>query len=549
MIFYQDNDTTLHNGDARHMDALEDGSVQCVVTSPPYWGLRKYAGVPDLIWGGDPDCSHQWGSDILGDTRADAFKDWGDKGSGIEAKHIPVSQGAFCQCGAWRGSYGLEPTPEAYVSHTIEVLREVRRVLRPDGVAFVNLGDSYSSGSAKPYGTSGIEPPDSRPRGCASPYPSDACPVASALRTSDTDHQPCGGSDGDSHGPSQAHTASRTGRSDTSGSLGLTPTPRSAAATQGQQQSGDHADERPRASQESTQIASADGSPQSHVDPVCSGCLWFQRSASHSHYTTPSLKPKDLVLIPFRVALAAQADGWWVRSIIIWDKANPMPESVRDRPTTSHEYIIMLTKSARYYWNQEAVREQNKPESEERYRYSLEGSYTPGSAYPNEKREAPQNWKLNPAGRNIRSVWSFPSQPYAAAHFATFPEALPERCIKAATPEVGCCENCGAPWERQTNTTYTKPRGNSVIGGRKGTDESNQWGGFPVLNKAVETTGWQPTCSCDAGKVPSVVLDPFAGSCRTLWVAKRLGRRSVGYDLSRIYCELGVKGLHQQSLL
>ncbi len=119
--YYQDNDTTLYCGDARDMSELADGSIQCVVTSPPYWGLRKYSGVPDLIWGGDPDCDHQWGSDILGDTRADAFKDWGNKGSGIDAKHIPVSQGAFCQCGAWRGSYGLEPTPELYVEHTVEV--------------------------------------------------------------------------------------------------------------------------------------------------------------------------------------------------------------------------------------------------------------------------------------------------------------------------------------------------------------------------------------------------------------------------------------------
>lgn len=118
MIFYHDNDTVLHNGDARHMD-LEDGSVQMVVTSPPYWGLRKYAGVPDLIWGGDAECEHEWQTDTWyvnggGSTgvAGGAFSEPGPD----NAKRIKEgrwrSADTCSLCGAWRGSYGLEPTPD-----------------------------------------------------------------------------------------------------------------------------------------------------------------------------------------------------------------------------------------------------------------------------------------------------------------------------------------------------------------------------------------------------------------------------------------------------
>jgi DNA modification methylase len=129
-----------------------------------------------------------------------------------------------------------------------------------------------------------------------------------------------------------------------------------------------------------------------------------RRDRPASSYKQEGLKPKDLCLIPFRVALAAQADGWWARSDIIWAKPNPMPESIRDRPTRSHEYILMLTKSARYYWNAAAVMEK------------AIGATSGGAGK-----------------RNLRSVWTFPARPYRGAHFAVFPLELPKRCIEAAT--------------------------------------------------------------------------------------------------------------------
>ncbi len=438
--YYQDNDTVLHNSDARHMDALEDGSVQMVCTSPPYWGLRKYAGVPDLIWKGAPGCDHEWGKESFKTSTPDTAS--GIQGTPRPGNDYTASLGTTCSlCGAWRGSYGLEPTPELYVDHTIEVLREVRRVLRDDGVVFWNIGDSYASGKPKDYNSKGYDDPG-----------------------------------------------------------------------------------------------------------------W---SNNQSRVAPPGLKPKDLVLIPFRVALAAQADGWWVRSIIIWDKANPMPESVRDRPTTSHEYIIMLTKSARYYWDAEAVRETAIHEG----RLVKASGPTAKNAIAdevNDRATAAGFTKHDTlvTGRNVRSVWSFPSQPHPEAHFATFPEALPERCIKAATPEVGCCEKCGAPWTRVLKGGFTDHDGETESEYGTGTT-ANRLAKMRQAARAQggeyantrETTGWQPTCKCDAGKVPSVVLDPFAGNGTTLWVAKRLGRKSVGYELSEEYCALAVERLHQQVLL
>ncbi|GAH62255.1 unnamed protein product, partial [marine sediment metagenome] len=150
MPYYQDNHIRIFNKDCRHMDELPDESVQCVVTSPPYFGLRKYSGEQELIWG-DNHCEHKWG---IKPKTVRHSKIWASN-SPIEnrppEKQLSVSQGNFCSlCGAWRGAYGLEPTPEMYIEHTIEILREIKRVLRPDGVVFWNIGDSYAQ--AKGHG-------------------------------------------------------------------------------------------------------------------------------------------------------------------------------------------------------------------------------------------------------------------------------------------------------------------------------------------------------------------------------------------------------------
>ena len=146
------------------------------------------------------------------------------------------------------------------------------------------------------------------------------------------------------------------------------------------------------------------------------------------------LKPKDLVGIPWRTAFALQDDGWYLRSDIIWAKPNPMPESVTDRPTKAHEYVFLLSKQPRYYFDQEAVRE---PAT---YYGPNGGPDTMNGTVNARPREMTSRAGVKPdviPGRNIRSVWDIATQPYAEAHFATFPEELPRRCIKAGCPKGG----------------------------------------------------------------------------------------------------------------
>jgi len=190
-------------------------------------------------------------------------------------------------------------------------------------------------------------------------------------------------------------------------------------------------------------------------------------------------KPKDLCLIPQRVAIAAQEDGWWVRSDIIWAKPNPMPESVRDRPTNAYEHILMLTKSKKYYWDIDAVREPHTTPDGMGWAANGQGSQYHTSDYGNRRGKADftrsdglQSMGGHPNGRNLRDVWTIATQPSGFKHYAAFPAKLPELCIKAAT------------------------------------------------------------------KPGDTVLDPFAGTGRALEVALKLGREAIGFDVSEKYCDM-----------
>jgi DNA modification methylase len=151
----------------------------------------------------------------------------------------------------------------------------------------------------------------------------------------------------------------------------------------------------------------------------------------------PNLKKKDLAGIPHKTAFALQEIGYYLRSDIVWEKPNPMPESITDRPTKSKEYIFMLTKSPQYFFNQDAVREPLKQASLDRARYGWDGNKT---EYSNgmKKMTAKEFSRMTPEnGRNIRDVWEFPAKGYKGAHFATFPPELPRRCILAGCPKGG----------------------------------------------------------------------------------------------------------------
>lgn len=339
---------------------LESESVQCVVTSPPYWGLRDY---------------------------------------GVE------------------GQIGLEATPAEYLEKMVGVFAAVWRVLRPDGTLWLNLGDCYNAynGNSGP-GSGDVDNPQKRKNR-----------------------------------------------------------------------------QRPRLTQ-------------------------------GYGLTSTTLKPKDLVGMPWRVAFALQAAGWWIRSDIIWSKPNPMPESVTDRPTKAHEYLFLMSRAERYYYDADAVREvaiypdgPNSPQSigsphgqgftrrartwnhqrnpippaggprklpavhregQSRAGVSAEGYDDRKWQDRSDGRSRPPitmvDRDYHPLGRNKRSVWEIPTQPYPEAHFATFPEALVEPCIRAGS--------------RSDDT----------------------------------------------------VLDPFCGSGTTGLVADRLGRRFIGIELNPSYAALAV---------
>jgi DNA modification methylase len=256
---------SLIRADARSLP-LVDACVDCVVTSPPYWGLRDYGHGDQL---------------------------------------------------------GMESTPEAYVAGLVAVFREVRRVLKPEGTLWLNLGDSYS----------GLH---------------------------------------------------ETGRRD---------------------------------------------SQQGRV--IDGRAVTMKLTAIRQQPRQTGLKPKDLVGIPWRVAFALQADGWYLRSDIIWSKPNPMPESVTDRPTKAHEYLFLLTKSDRYHYDADAIREVGA------MRERFGNSRAVAKAINPDRNDLDRPVMDIQERRNRRSVWTVATMPYSGAHFATMPEKLVEPCILAGCPMGG----------------------------------------------------------------------------------------------------------------
>jgi len=497
--FYDDGWVKQYCGNALVvLPQLEAESVQCVVTSPPYWGLRKYAGEQEIVWG-DNHCQHQWmdykatlqheNRNFQRGTQEEVISE------GRNLTHIhKYSQlkAGFCSlCGAWRGAYGLEPTPEMYVQHTIEFLRAIRRVLRKDGIVFWNIKDTYITGKGSCFNPGG--------------------------------------------GPN---------------------------------------------------------SWQSWIDRAVN----YPRGRDAPNRMFTAIPGNNLALIPSRIAIAAQEDGWVVRSEIIWEKPSPMPQSIDGwrwerhkiriktegqpdkyidcpgcpkcvpndgyvlrkgswRPTESHEYILMLTKPSKYYADREAVKEkaQSRPSGnrERKYRQDYGG-------IPDDSRHQAFSIPYEPdgTGRNIRSVWRMRTIPFPSQlidgekidHFAVFPAELPRRCILAATSEAGNCSRCGKPWVRVVKSGELREhpqRENRKVRNKADFDGE----GYAVrestlgLTRNTETLGWKPQCSCEAEPEPAIVLDPFSGKGTVGEVAKSLGRKAILIDISKEYCKLGKKGV------
>ena len=432
-------------GDCRSILAtLPDASVQCVVTSPPYFGLRDYG---TAQWdGGDPACDHRK-TEIRHRRNLAAAANACDGGYrkpedrlDKDALWIPFRD-TCGKCGARRidAQIGLEASPSDYIAEMVAVFREVRRVLRDDGTLWLNLGDSYNN-----------------------------------FRVS--------------KGPGQA----LHGRDNLHGK----PTPDSG------------------------------------------GRGWV------------GAKEKDLLMMPARVALALQQDGWWLRSQLPWIKRSCMPESCNDRPTSAIEYVYLLTKSPRYFWDAAAVAREGAQvdrkradkfggkSHKERQQHS-EGSEFNGSATRNfrnsdlffDSLNAPYGLICDADGNPL--ALDVNPAAYAESHFATFPAALVAPLVKASTSERGCCANCGAPWVRVVEQDKYERK-------LSGPD-------YNEIAATRRTTGWLASCQCQAAVVPATVLDPFAGAFTAPMVADRLQRNAIGIELSEAYCEMARARLLQDA--
>ena len=267
-------------------------------------------------------------------------------------------------------------------------------------------------------------------------------------------------------------------------------------------------------------------------------------------FRSGEVKAKDLVGIPWMVAFALRADGWYLRSDIIWSKPTAMPESVRDRPTKAHEYLFLLSKRERYYYDAAAIAEPLASDPDTWGRHS--GGKDSGAQAvvprpmfgPDRGGRDGTEWG-NRETRNKRTVWTVHAAAYPEAHFATYPPDLIKPCILAGTSEHGVCSECGAPWARVTERTPM------VIDRSERTHELGRTrsSGTMVEPPISLTTGWAPTCKHEAPVVPATVLDPFLGSGTTAMVAKALGRHAIGIDLNPTYLAMAAKRCAQMGLM
>jgi len=259
------------------------------------------------------------------------------------------------------------------------------------------------------------------------------------------------------------------------------------------------------------------------------GTVWLNIGDSYS-------KKQQLIGAPWRVALALQNDGWCLRQDIIWNKPNAMPESIKNRCTKAHEYIFLLSKNKKYYYDNEAIKEDCVGKDERKWAdsYDKVGSVIQGDTNAGIKRTKRYS-KDNDFKRNRRSVWTVTTKPFKGAHFATFPKDLIEPCVLAGCPEKMCCE-CGTPYKRQMQKTGEfQRRWSKTIATAEGSPHEGQ----SSMQNIYEDLGLQKQCDCETNETkPGTVLDPFGGSGTTGIVAAQHNRNALLLELNKEYIEL-----------
>jgi len=254
------------------------------------------------------------------------------------------------------------------------------------------------------------------------------------------------------------------------------------------------------------------------------------------------LRPKQLLLLPSRCAIAMQDAGFLLRNDMIWHKRNAMPSPVRDRLSCTYEHVFLFALQERYYFDLEAVREPHAPQSIKRGKYGYEPVKGDEASHYGKgfMRNDGQPVIWNPSGRHPGDVREWATQPFPELHFATFPEALPDFCLRAGCP-TEVCEQCGKAKVRHLKS-IPNPAGIMGLHNMRHAQDFNPEAKGKHLEPANrETLGWSPTCSCSAPFVPGLVLDPFLGSGTVLAVAKRRGLRGIGFELSPDYCAMAVR--------
>lgn len=265
------------------------------------------------------------------------------------------------------------------------------------------------------------------------------------------------------------------------------------------------------------------------------------KRASHTGaLRTAGVKPKDLYGVPWLVAFALRADGWYLRSEITWAKRAPMPESVTDRPTSATESVFLLSKAEHYFYDAEAVKEAAASDHPSGNGFKRPARLTYADAAG--PRGSEDQWDQVGGKRNMRNFWLLGPAPFREAHFATMPPKVVEPCILAGTSERGVCPTCGSPWSRQVKHSRTRD-GQPLDGSWSVNEGGVRIGATGVGHWRDQTTtqliGWSPTCSCNAGDpIPAMVLDPFGGAGTVGLVADRLGRDSILVELNPAYAEM-----------
>lgn len=451
----------IHCGDVLEiLKQMPDNSIDVVITSPPYWSCRDYSIIPILkkfktkekaeewmtqkiielslkypehefsegkirsysdgtysayikihgierVWSNDETCQHEIKKTTVfhpqyrkGGLDPNKHKQGSDKGTEIVSE-LPIEIGLCSKCGGFYGQLGLEPHPQMYIDNIVRIMHEIKRILKPTGSLWLNIGDVYYTRSSSNF----------------------------------------------------------------------------------------------------------KGSTDS-----------FTFETERELYKTSWLQPKQKLMLPERIAIAMQEDGWILRNSIVWYKPDAMPQSVHDRFTSSYEFVFFFVKNRKYYSDFSAIKEPFSDSGIARLHYRL-GSSLKTETQPYAGLSPEQQVQFSKkvlsgelTGRNPRDMWSIATQSFTEAHFAVFPEELVEKILKCACPKQVCIK-CG------------KPR-ISIIKRRK------------IKQYALSNKNGSVDCECKAGWKPGVVLDPFVGSGTTCFVARKMGFDYIGIDINPLYCDM-----------